>query len=1253
MSHLAPYKTQMLAGLRAFIDRGNHGLYPQQVDALEAMHRFWELRKGSVIGNLPDGFENASNKKQGEFCELNGATGSGKTREMGILPYASGLRTLVCTPRNLINEQTVEEFSEKVGIPIEDIGIYDSNQSEKGKLEALEKQILVVSYQGLSSLLEQGVISSNPKEKAYRPLVILDETHDTAQGFVTSSLLEPFLDNCLSAGFTATDGGAHQTLFRGQMPIYTFPLVQAIEEGVLVERAKARIIDVNIDEEWLRDFQLKVGQEYPEELIAKLSSHASAIRAAIHTHFGFVDEYMGPIYRLPSIFSVHLTDAAIHGAQMFNEEAQRRGLDVRAAAIYGDMSKSEKAEIMAKFRAGHYSALWYDKYLGLGLNEDITVAHSIKISAHSVEPTQGFGRLTRKQWSDYFSRFGHNKVAIGFSYRFPDLYPYTFFDVLNGKPEVYSKQPSWVYEPTGEESAHVHLPDVKVHLTNAETIEVGVKNSLKREELSGKTPEDWITVQQASSYTGLGIMILDTRLGKIEPDKQYNIRGLQAGKNEETFLGADLVRKTSYRRIIKRSLAEQWKKDNDYILELIKQGYKRPSELPEIAGISMKAKEIEPDKEYNEFGRELKAGENPVKGAVIVYKNPYISMGIGSIYLHPKFIQALKERNTATATAGLAKEGYFTNEEAVELTGLTLRTIGVRARAIKQDGFYTPAGRAAQGEEAAIKGSELVRVINQRCRLIAGDLVEAWVEGSEKLEEAKKLGYTAQPEAAKIIGIAQARLGARTSKIQSEQTYIISIGEDIRNILGEDMVVRSDYSAEVYLHPDYVESMRLEEEQIKDLISKGYLPLSETISESGMTKAQINKRSNKIVPDLERHYPAFRPLYSSGIVYHPDFVSKLKLEKAEIDKECGLIAKLKSSGFRTFESIGSRHSTLNMVKTLAAKEEPRDAEYYPTYIPTTQTAEDRATLYHPDFVDICRGIDSQLAEKENSTKDTVSLEEAAIISGVKYATICSRIRAMDAKKSYTEDGLEVSKGYDGKVVLGEEIVSRVGKGYHISIKIANRWKAERELSEVLRGERGYKALADFKEEGLNLSAVRARILAIKPDLDYNERGLKPQPNEPTIKGSELVVFDRFLSEYLLRGSYFDAMVMAEREMESYRAQGYKNGIEVAEIASTTTNNVSYCAGKLEPERRYALKGGILQESIDGTKGSVLFHKYPYGQATLLHPDLVTHIANSEKKASTFRKGATAERVGAVDEAKLPEGLRAELRKKLTYEKARA
>ncbi|MEJ0010645.1 MAG: DEAD/DEAH box helicase family protein [Alphaproteobacteria bacterium] len=194
-------KNLMLDKLEAYVHSGVHGLRDHQVEAvlssdaadMNNMVRFLRQpnqprEEGALV--QPKQFDGGSTQM---------ATGTGKTHveletAVGMCQPTredpQGQRAIIVSPRIAINSHISRTYVSPQGLHCsqDDIGIYDSSRSVAEQQHALRARYLVTTRAGFESLHDKGLISSDPKNGHYRPLVILDES-DTFLGYESGRIL--------------------------------------------------------------------------------------------------------------------------------------------------------------------------------------------------------------------------------------------------------------------------------------------------------------------------------------------------------------------------------------------------------------------------------------------------------------------------------------------------------------------------------------------------------------------------------------------------------------------------------------------------------------------------------------------------------------------------------------------------------------------------------------------------------------------------------------------------------------------------------------------------------------------------------------------------------------------------------------------------------------------------------------------------------------------------------------------------------
>ncbi len=500
-----------------------------QIDSLEHIDNFLNSKIGEQIPFSLTGEEEGTYPKVGNFFEVISATGTGKTRIFGTMAKAMNVPTLILTPRKLLNAQAKKEFCEEIGIPSQDVAILDSDQSTEERRRVLltdsPPQYIITTYPSFNRLIEtEGINFIDPNNPYYRPLVILDEVHK-ALGPDTIENIQKLLDNVLVAGFTATDAGTSEALFKDQSPIYNLPLVTAIERDQLCTGVRTGAIKVELSSEGEANLQkrfLSKGKaEYSPEIVRKFSLIPSVIAGVTEFHLTKPDEELGNLYEYPSIFFTEGVEAAKVGAEYYNKQAELLGIKKRAACISGYDTYYQpdpdgppipktRQELIGMFNNNEID-LWNDQVLDIGFDSpNATICYSLKPTKlrHVVE--QQLGRITRKQGKDYFNTYRRNKVALAINV-FPEgSNPYFFGEVLGNIPAVYSREYS--YPAKGE---------YKVQ----ETIEIkeGIKVITNYEEMARvlSTASTWhIGFEKRPGYMlGIGDMATRARVSasKLSP----------------------------------------------------------------------------------------------------------------------------------------------------------------------------------------------------------------------------------------------------------------------------------------------------------------------------------------------------------------------------------------------------------------------------------------------------------------------------------------------------------------------------------------------------------------------------------------------------------------------------------------------------------------------------------------------------------------------------------------------------------------
>jgi len=229
-------------------------------------------------------------------------TGTGKTVSFLNAAVAMGERTLIVVPRNFLATDTKKEMLKaayNLKVDPNNIGIYDSDQSDADCAAALHKKYLITTYSSFSSLTKQGKISPDPnKGDAYFPVIMLDEVHHT-RGDVIRPRIDAFLDESLVLGWTASDTFSNGTnvgdeVFRGRKPIHVTSIRDAIEGNEICSFKNILVRNKTGSGQKITHFP---GQNFNDEQIESIVNRPGRDEQALNMYANYFDEDTGIGFR--------------------------------------------------------------------------------------------------------------------------------------------------------------------------------------------------------------------------------------------------------------------------------------------------------------------------------------------------------------------------------------------------------------------------------------------------------------------------------------------------------------------------------------------------------------------------------------------------------------------------------------------------------------------------------------------------------------------------------------------------------------------------------------------------------------------------------------------------------------------------------------------------------------------------------------------------------------------------------------------
>jgi superfamily II DNA or RNA helicase len=641
-------KTQMLDKLDAYITSGIHGLRGHQVEAVNITSNFLRQPNQPYV----EGAERQGKQFDGGSIRM--ATGTGKTHTaletaVGMCqPTADdpeGKRAIIVSPRISINSQFCKTYTSPQGLHCseEDIGIYDSSRSDYEQQRALNARYLVTTREGFISLHERGLISPDPNNRNYRPLVIPDES-DTFLGYKIGRVLRGedglneqqlneiplqerpgYIQNSMVLGFTATDYGVNHHLFNDQPSIHSLPLVPAVQQGLLTHGIKSAAFQVTPDdqevanyvrEHWQRQRnQENLGEGNVEESPASLGAaekfamDKAVINEMIRFHSQHVDDDLGNIRNMPTLIAAPTIKAAERIAARFNEvfgdqyampvsgntpreNVRNRqtgdlteGLD---SIIQRFNNQTELVDNESGTRKRAPRILVFPDVLGRGV--DIKNATVLLSCRNYLTPTlaeQHLGRITREQDDNFLQMFGHDKVALAANFNLPGIRPIRFNDIIGGRVVYDDRRDRKKAESSPPPPPPPNLPEagqVRAVVTEEQW------NQLLAEEARqhGQMREGWHTVAQAAQIVQLPVTEISKRARGLFRNRSYTPQGLPPSNGEATVIGSDLKRNDPNAGIIlSDSLVQAWRQAAEENRRRREAGHQTEEEVAKELGVDV------------------------------------------------------------------------------------------------------------------------------------------------------------------------------------------------------------------------------------------------------------------------------------------------------------------------------------------------------------------------------------------------------------------------------------------------------------------------------------------------------------------------------------------------------------------------------------------------------------------------------------------------------------------------------------------
>jgi len=299
-------------------------------------------------------------------------TGAGKTVLFAALARKLNHRTLVIAHREELITQAGDKF--RLVWPGVDIGVCMAERNE------VDRQVVVASVQ--TAYRERRL--AQLKEQGFRLLVVDEAHHATADSYVAVIEGLGFMDDApdrLLVGVTATGKRGDKAPLGQVFQEITFErsLAAMVRAGYLADLRGLRVATTTS----LIGVRIRGGGDFAEDELAAACNTAERNRIIVESYLEHAAE------RKALAFTVDVQHAKDLAAAF-------RGADVPAAAVWGDMPREERHEVLAAFAAGDLRVVTNCNLLTEGFDEpSIQALLMARPTKSDVLYTQMVGRGTR------------------------------------------------------------------------------------------------------------------------------------------------------------------------------------------------------------------------------------------------------------------------------------------------------------------------------------------------------------------------------------------------------------------------------------------------------------------------------------------------------------------------------------------------------------------------------------------------------------------------------------------------------------------------------------------------------------------------------------------------------------------------------------------------------------------------------------------------------------------------------------------
>jgi superfamily II DNA or RNA helicase len=481
-------------------------------------------------------------------------TGTGKTVSMidfiiGINTLPSGKsvlgdggrqkRALVMVPQNFLLDQWENELlgeatesgrkPSKWGdlIKAKDVGIYHAGDSFEARREALQKPIVVITYDSArliiddtdpmgATMSEKTETERNELQRILKPknfsVTLLDEVHDRPRGDVTGAFIDKFFfGKSLVIGATATHlyksgKTIGDYLFDGQIPFHetTFreainrseicPMRNIIAEVELSDSQKAEL--KKITDKALERARKKGADDeeldYTDKELERIVEISQRDEAAVRLLQRGSDPGTGKRYRdMKQVWYCASIKHAEHLAEKLNKEMG----EGYAMAVHGDMSRKEQNAILINYRQGGHKVLTNCQLLTMGFDDREAELCLQLVPTRS--PTRSMQQAGRVMRTDPKNK---KKIANIVTFVYPNVDQVIFGELAQGMimiPPGYEFAENSPGDSTATPRVWPQIEGLKVHYSS-DQLELFADKRRQQRYVRGLPvkPDDMLTVEE-------------------------------------------------------------------------------------------------------------------------------------------------------------------------------------------------------------------------------------------------------------------------------------------------------------------------------------------------------------------------------------------------------------------------------------------------------------------------------------------------------------------------------------------------------------------------------------------------------------------------------------------------------------------------------------------------------------------------------------------------------------------------------------